>query len=268
MSPNNMNNPATVQEQYSTGNNLNTRRSIHDKYSTNPMGFGNWIHQQYHFFDGCRILELGCGTGNAWVGKLTQIGNGSTLVLSDLSQGMVQEVKRRFSGDTKISFEQINFEQINIEDIPYDNDTFDFVIANMMLHHVPDLNKGLREVGRVLKAGGTFYGATFGENGIQAYLTQTLSQYGIRIDINGVFTLQNGNGILKKYFNRVNKTEYIDSLEVTDTNDLLDYIYSMTSIGDLEDVKRKELFQCFEAKKDKNGILPIPKEYGMFIAMK
>lgn len=32
-----------VQEQYKTANNLDKRISIHTKYSTNKMGFGNWI---------------------------------------------------------------------------------------------------------------------------------------------------------------------------------------------------------------------------------
>ena len=32
-----------VQEQYKTADNLNTRISIHAKYSTNKLGFGNWL---------------------------------------------------------------------------------------------------------------------------------------------------------------------------------------------------------------------------------
>ena len=39
----NINDISVVKQQYSTANNLNTRISIHDKYSTNKMGFGNWI---------------------------------------------------------------------------------------------------------------------------------------------------------------------------------------------------------------------------------
>lgn len=42
-----INDAAAVKIQYNTSNNLNTRISIHDKYSTNKMGFGNWIVQTY-----------------------------------------------------------------------------------------------------------------------------------------------------------------------------------------------------------------------------
>jgi ubiquinone/menaquinone biosynthesis C-methylase UbiE len=259
MAQNKMNNAATVQEQYADNKNLNTRISIHDKYSTNKLGFGNWLYQQYQFFPGCRILELGCGTGEAWRGKLEQLGQGTTLILSDFSQGMVEEVKSKFSG-----YEQVTCEQINIENIPYEEETFDFVIANMMLYHVPDLNKGLEEVHRVLKKGASFYCATFGENGIQQYLTTTLARFGVIIDINGAFTLQNGADILQKHFPLVTRTDYIDSLEVTDTNDLLDYIASMASIGNIGSISRDELYRCFDAKKSEYGSIIIPKEYGMF----
>ena len=39
-----INDTSIVKKQYATANNLNTRISIHDKYSTNKMGFGNWLN--------------------------------------------------------------------------------------------------------------------------------------------------------------------------------------------------------------------------------
>ena len=38
-----INEQRAVQEQYKTGENLNTRISLHAKYSTNKTGFGNWL---------------------------------------------------------------------------------------------------------------------------------------------------------------------------------------------------------------------------------
>jgi ubiquinone/menaquinone biosynthesis C-methylase UbiE len=252
-----------VKEQYSNSKNLNTRMSIHEKYSVNQLGFGNWMYQQYEFHDNMRILELGCGTGELWANRIDHLHPGTSVILSDFSEGMVEIVRNKFSFHSSVSFEQIN-----IEAIPYEAETFDMVIANMMLYHVPDLQQGLREVKRVLKTGGTFCCATFGENGIQGYLTRTLGGYGIKIDINGSFTLQNGADILKKHFTEVNRRDYIDALEVTVTEDLLDYLYSMASIGNLGNVTREELYRCFEASKDEKGMIHIPKEYGMFVCRK
>ncbi|HNW87567.1 MAG TPA: class I SAM-dependent methyltransferase [Candidatus Limiplasma sp.] len=43
---------------------------------------------------------------------------------------------------------------VNMESIPYGDNTFDVVIANHVIEHVPDEQKALSEVMRVLKPGG------------------------------------------------------------------------------------------------------------------
>ncbi len=173
---------------------------------------------------------------------------------------MVDEVKEKFG-----SYKNVSFEQINIEEIPYADNSFDVVIANMMLYHVPNLEKALTEVTRVLKPNGKFYSATFGENGITRYLTENLAQYGFHQQIKSSFTLQNGITLLKEHFSNVIEKDYPDALEITDTNDLLDYIFSMTSMADVK-IDRASLYRFFEAKKDLNGKIKIPKEYGLFIS--
>ena len=57
-----INNKDDVKKQYEKTGNLATRISIHDKYSTNKIGFANWIFSNYRVEDGMKILELGCGT--------------------------------------------------------------------------------------------------------------------------------------------------------------------------------------------------------------
>ena len=81
-------------------------------------------------------------------------------MLSDLSAGMLEFAKQNVTG------ENVRHIVIDIQDIPFPADSFDLVIANMMLDHVPDLPKALREVQRVLRPGGTFVCATYGEHGI------------------------------------------------------------------------------------------------------
>ena len=46
---------------------------------------------------------------------------------------------------------------------PYDDASFDAVIANHMLFHVPDRAKALAEMRRVLRPGGKLYTSTMGE---------------------------------------------------------------------------------------------------------
>ena len=60
----NINDISFVKQQYATANNLKTRISVHEKYSTNKMGFENWIISNYKIAKGMKVLELGCGTGD------------------------------------------------------------------------------------------------------------------------------------------------------------------------------------------------------------
>ena len=255
-----INNTSTVKKQYANSNNLNTRISIHAKYSTNKTGFGNWIVKHYVIESGMRVLELGCGTGEMWLGHHEIITKCKQLVLSDFSEGMLEAAKIRING-----YANVRHMVIDIQDIPFENNSFDIVIANMMLYHVPDLDRGLSEVRRVLKDGGKFYCATYGEHGIMEYLFSLLKDYGVKDTTNKNFTLQNGAGLLKKIFNHVEKCEYPDALAITDLDDMLNYIYSLSSMTALNDVPREDV-KAILSQNVIDGVLIVPKEYGMFIA--
>jgi ubiquinone/menaquinone biosynthesis C-methylase UbiE len=140
----NINDISVVKQQYATANNLSKRISIHDKYSTNKMGFGNWIVSNYRIDKGMKVLELGCGTGDMWKNRGCLISLCSKLTLSDFSEGMLATTKCNLG-----EYDNIEYKVIDIQEIPYEDETFDVVIANMMLYHVPDITKALTEVRRV-----------------------------------------------------------------------------------------------------------------------
>ena len=257
---NQLTNSGILANQYGTSDKLNTRISIHSKYSTNKQGFGNWITGHYRFPEGASVLELGCGTGDMWKGRSSLIRRCSRLVLSDFSGGMLDKAKENLGSERGIEYRVID-----IQDIPFPDHSFDAVIANMMLYHVPDLEKGLREVRRVLKEDGTFYCATYGEHGMMQYIGSLFSGYGIETMINTHFTLQNGNDALNPFFEDVERADYVDSLAVTDVEDLADYIFSLSGMADLRKLPRGTVRSVL-AEHMENGVLNIPKEYGMFIA--
>ncbi len=253
-----INNQKNVKEQYANAGNLNTRISIHQKYSTNKMGFGKWIFSNYKISQGMKVLELGCGTGDMWKGQEDLISKCDSLVLSDFSEGMLENAKANLGNCVGLEYRVID-----IQSIPYDDETFDVVIANMMLYHVPDMNRGLSEVQRILKKGGAFYCATFGEHGIIEFLSNALNAYGVEDNVNKNFTLQNGKESLEPFFAEVQKFDYEDSLAVTNIDDLIEYIYSLSSMTSLSSVPKEEIREVL-GKFVVNGVLNVPKEYGMF----
>lgn len=246
--------------QYGTPDRLNTRISIHEKYSTNPQGFGNWIVSHYDFEPGVKVLELGCGTGRMWLGQEELVGRCRPLVLSDFSEGMLAAARETLKG-----YEAIEYRRIDIQSIPFPEDSFDAVIANMMLYHVPDLDKALSEVRRVLKPGGRFYCATYGERGILPFLCDLFGLPPEDSGLNHAFTLQNGASSLRGCFGEVDRFDYPDSLAITDVEDLVDYIRSLAGVSALRALPRDRLCTVLKSHMA-GGVLTVPKDYGMFIA--
>lgn len=248
-----------IEKQYKAPGNLKTRISIHEKYSVNQQSFGDWITSHYGIKPGYRILELGCGTADMWKNSLRSLPEGVRLTLTDFSEGMLKTARENTEG-----FEMIDYRQVDIQQIPFPDDSFDMVIANMMLYHVPDLHKGLAEVRRVLKPGGEFYCATYGEHGIMEFVNEALRELHISGSIGKQFTLQNGGEALRKHFDVVEKLIREDGLRITHTEDFVRYVLSLSSLTGLERVSPDVLLQAFE-KKAVDGILYVPKEYGLFI---
>ncbi|MGI9163714.1 MAG: class I SAM-dependent methyltransferase [Mycobacterium sp.] len=98
-----------------------------------------------------RALELGCGSG-FFLLNLIQAGVARRGSVTDLSPGMVKVAVRN---GQSLGLD-IDGRVADAEGIPYDDDTFDLVVGHAVLHHIPDVEKSLSEVVRVLKPGGRF----------------------------------------------------------------------------------------------------------------
>lgn len=250
-----------VKENYKTDENLKKRISLHEKYSTNPMGFATWIVSNYQIPSNCRILELGCGNGLLWKENLNRIKN-CQLVLTDFSEGMIDAARKNLGEHSNITYRTVD-----IQEIPFENQTFDLIIANQMLYHVPDIKKALAQVYRVLKPDGVFYCTTYGEHGQVEYFAHLLRPYGVEDKLNKRFTLQNGEKMLKNQFSVVNRVDYEDSFAVTDVEDLVTYMRTMTSMTNVKEVPFDQLTGILQQQMV-DGVIRIPKEYGMFICRK
>ena len=251
-----------VENQYRNADNLNIRISIHQKYSVNRQPFGEWIMEHYDIRPGFRILELGCGTADMWKGKQHLLKDQTELILTDLSPGMIAAAR-----ENTTDFSGVQYQIVDIQDIPYPENTFDMVIANMMLYHVPNLQKGLSEVRRVLKSGGKFYCATYGQHGIMEFVNETLREYNIKGRIGDRFLLQNGGELLNAWFSKIERYDREDGLAVTDVRDFVRYVKSLTDLTGLDAVDAETLQIAFE-KKTSEGVLFVPKQYGMFVCTK
>jgi ubiquinone/menaquinone biosynthesis C-methylase UbiE len=100
-----------------------------------------------------RALEIGAGTGFFSL-NLRQAGRLHDIVLTDVSEGMVEVA---LGHARKLDFDvpgSVDGRVAGIEELPFDDGEFDLVLGHAVLHHVVDVEAGLRECLRVLRPGG------------------------------------------------------------------------------------------------------------------
>jgi len=254
-------------DQYKDASNLTARLTIHDRFSTNRYGWFNWVFYTLQKLpSNARILEVGSGSGVLWKSIGDRIPAGWNITLSDLSSGMLDAAWRNLV----VLGRPFQFKEIDAQSIPFEDETFDAVIANHMLYHVPDRAKAFAEIKRVLKPGGHFFAATNGGNHMRE-----LTDWFRRIQVNNVwekaiapFMLENGAEQLKPFFRSVTLSRYEDSLQVTELEPMLDYIRSMMRVDELSEQEFAKVQAEFEKELKEKGRIFITKDSGLFEAVK
>ncbi|HYF44583.1 MAG TPA: class I SAM-dependent methyltransferase [Acidimicrobiales bacterium] len=106
------------------------------------MGIGN----------GCRLLDVGCGSGYALelAHKRGAVGSGF-----DASAGLLRVARIRLP--------EADFRQGDLETLPYEDGTFDAVTAFNSVQYATNPVQGLREIKRVAVAGAPVAVATWGD---------------------------------------------------------------------------------------------------------
>jgi SAM-dependent methyltransferase len=148
-------------------------------------------------------------------------------------------------------------------------ESYDAVIANHMLFHIPNRAKALSEIKRILKPGGKLYAATNGLNHLNEIyeLIQTIDPTVYQERHPTEFGLENGQEQLSEYFSEINLYIYKDALLVTEIEPLIVYILSMQCSQVISD-DQTELVSLIEQKIRSKGYIYITKSTGVFEAKK
>lgn len=111
---------------------------------------GEW-HQLQPLFpplQGKTVLDLGCGYG--WHSKYASDQGALSVLGIDLSERMIQEAGRRNAA------KNISYRICSLEEYEYPEDRYDFVISNLALHYIANLDLIFKKVFRTLKQNGIF----------------------------------------------------------------------------------------------------------------
>ena len=259
--------------QYQDDTNLKKRMGLHERFSTNPTGWHRWMTDRFDFPIGCQILEVGCGPARLWSARGESLPPTWQVTLSDFSPGML--AKAQYALSAQHIGPSYRFTVSDAQSLPFPSASFDVLIANHMLYHIPDRPRALAEFKRVLCPGGKLYAATNGKNHLRElheWVVRaagkdelTAAQFGWRAS--GKFGLENGRDQLEQHFSTVEIERYPNALEVTQTEPLIQYVQSMMSYDQAKiQTWIGKLRELLQAEIDTRGAVHISIDSGLFLA--
>jgi SAM-dependent methyltransferase len=176
-----INDPTAVQRQYSTEANLEARRSLYEN-ADGPDPREVALEAVLEIGP-ATVLEVGGGPGEL-AARIHDAG-GCEVVMLDISPRMVELALER-GVDARVG---------DVQQLPFEDQSFDCAVAAWMLFHVPDIDRGLAELERVLRPGGRLVAVTNSDRHLEELRALAGHASWAR-----VFTRENGGEIIGRHF--------------------------------------------------------------------
>jgi len=141
-----LNDPARVAAEYASERGLEGRREAY-RYAEGPDAREVALAAIAEAAP-AEVLEVGCGPGELAVEIASR--TGARVCALDLSPRMV-ELARARGVEARVG---------DVQELPFEDGGFDCAVAAWMLYHVPDVDRALAELARVLRPGGRLVAVT------------------------------------------------------------------------------------------------------------
>ena len=102
---------------------------------------------------GDTVIDLGSGAGNDCFIARHEAGETGKVIGIDFTEAMIKKAR---ANAEKLGLNNVEFRQGDIEDMPVSDAIADVIVSNCVLNLVPDKQKVIAEIFRVLKPGGHF----------------------------------------------------------------------------------------------------------------
>jgi len=256
-----------IENQYRDTSKLAARRAFVLKYGAG--GGLAPVASLVHFPAGAEVLDVGCGPGYFWQQAAPGFPNDLALTLSDLSPGMVEEALTRVRSLGK--WKAVCGRVADACSLPFQDASFDIVLAMHVLYHAQDPELAVVEIARVLRPHGI---AVIGTNSVTNYAELfrlgSAAFGGPPVDPGAaMFSLESAAPLLARLFEKVELEASTYAMQVTDAADVVAYLTSLPPGDAANSDQRKRLQAMVEtALRDGGGVLPVQRSSGYFVAQK
>ena len=214
-----LDNPLVVQWEYASEERLAKRNQTY-RDLTEGVNPDDAVFEAVREAAPKRFLDVGCGMGE--LAERVQKELGAEVVAVDISPRMVELTKAR----------GIDVRLADVQSLPFGDGEFDCVAANWVLYHVPDVDRGLSELERVVRRGGRLVAATLGADNMQ----ELWDLLGAEVPAGLSFNYENGEIALAPYFTQIERREASGTVVFPDRGSLVDFVAATTTRSHLADL--------------------------------
>lgn len=112
------------------------------------------VVRQSKIAKGMAVLEVGCGGGAIAIPAARAIGPEGRLCALDVQPAMLKRFRRKLALPENRDVMNVDLVQADARELPFEDESFDLVYTVSALPEVPDQQRALAEVMRVLRPGG------------------------------------------------------------------------------------------------------------------
>ncbi|WP_331765309.1 class I SAM-dependent methyltransferase (plasmid) [Streptomyces sp. NBC_01384] len=199
---------------------LVVKQWVHNVFRTNPTSMLEHMLGNLALTGTEDLLDLGCGNGFILEGLRPHLAGGSITGL-DIAPAVLDAARQRLHGTATLC----TWIEGSADDLSrLGDDSFNRVMANYMIHYVPDLDRCFTEVRRVMRPGGIFQLTTDRTDSMlemydvhfTALTAMDAPQDLFKASPKGRLSLANGAGLLGEHFEQVDTVTWQDQLRFTD----------------------------------------------------
>ena len=178
------------------------------------------------------VLEVGCGWGA--LAERIAAATRAQVTAVDLSPRMVELAREA----------GVAAEVADVQELPFADESFDVAVAAWMLYHVPDRERAVSELARVLRPGGRLVAST----------NSVLHLHELRELVGSgpstiAFSRESGDELLRRHFSRVRREDIDGVLVFADRAEVEEYVLASISMSPFASNIPADVDEPFRARR-------------------